>query len=98
MAYLNKYSSLALYRVYDVARQHLDEMYIVDTLLDELKYDDILTEEVAHKLEHNPVYRSRIAKCFREYLIDKISYDDEIDALLFSIKYCANEGGNTNER
>ena len=81
-------TKLIVYRFYDMARQFLDEDYIITGLLEMLEPDEVLTEEVIDKLQHDPVYLSRIALCFRDNLMDKISCDDEIDAFLSAIKYC----------
>ena len=80
-----------LWCVYDMVRLHLDEDYIITGLLEMLGPDEVLTEEVIDRLQLDPVYLSKVARCFRDNLMDKISCDDEIDAFLSAIKYCAYE-------
>ena len=80
-----------LWCIYDMARLYLDEDYIITGLLEMLEPDNVLTEEVINRLQTDPVYLSKIPRCFRDNLMDKISCYDEIESLLFAIKYCAYE-------
>ncbi len=91
METLNKNAISVLYRIYDIIQQYIDEDLILTGLLEMLEPDNILTEEVINRLQTDPVYLSKIAHCFRNDLKDKISCDDEIESLMFAIKYCAYE-------